>query len=134
MDRAKFERLYSACESAIRRYAYYRLPSKADGDDVLQDALLAAFRNRESCRNADLFKAWLLRIVANKCNDFYRERAKRSELPLEEIPESHLTQSRFGLTVEETVQETLEQLGKQDRQILRLFYMEIHRIQKLPRG
>ncbi len=124
MDKAEFERLYAVCESQVKRYAYYRLPSKADGDDVLQEALLAAYRSRELCRNAEVFKAWLLRILVNKCNDFYRERAKQSELSLDEIAETQSAQNRFGLTTAETVKETLETLDKRDKQILRLFYIE----------
>lgn len=126
MDLAEFERLYALSEAAIRRFAYYRLPSKTDGDDVLQDSLLLAFRKRELCKSADSFKPWLLRIVANKCNDFYRKRARNAgrELSVEQVSVVHTEHSRFGLTVSDTVRETLEELGMQEKQVLQLFYLE----------
>ncbi len=124
MDQTEFEKLYAGCEAAIKRFVYYRMPSKADGDDVLQEALLSAYRYRESVKNTDAFKPWLLRIVANQCNDFYRNRAKHPALPLADFSETQLIQSRFGLTVAETVQETLGQLAPRDEQVLRLFFLQ----------
>lgn len=108
----------------MKRFAYYKLPSKADGDDVLQEALLAAYRNRDSIKSAESFKPWLLRILAKKCNDFYRSRIAQQELPLEDFSETQMIQSRFGLTVSENVQDTLTQLGSNDKKILRLFFLE----------
>ena len=124
LEKEEFEKLYLMCETAVKRFAYYKLPSKADGDDVLQEALLAAYRNRDSIKNVESFKPWLLRIVANKCNDFYRTRAVKQELSLEGSTETRMIQSRFGLTVSETVQDTLTQLGGNAEKILRLFFLE----------
>ena len=121
MDQPAFENLYAKCEASIKRFVYFKMPSKANGDDVLQEALLWAYRSRESLKNTDSFKPWLLRIVSNKCKDFYRNRGKRTEVPLDSSSEPALVQSRFGLTVSEAVQETLTQLGERDGQILRLF-------------
>lgn len=129
MEKLEFERLYTECEIVIKRFVYYKMPSKADGDDVLQEALLAAYQNRGCIRDAKSFKPWLLRIVANKCNDFYRDRAKQVELSLDEVrlaspDEVQLVQSRFGLTVADAVADTLERLGTRDQQILHLFFFE----------
>lgn len=124
MEKEEFEKLYLMCETAMKRFVYYKLPSKADGDDVLQEALLAAYRNRDSIKSAESFKPWLLRILANKCNDFYRSRIAQQELPLEDFSKTQMIQSRFGLTVSENVQDTLTQLGSNDEKILRLFFLE----------
>lgn len=123
MTKDEFERLFSPCENAVRRFVYFKLPSKVDADDVLQDALLSAYHSRDSCRNHASFKQWLLRIVANKCNDFYRERARRSEAPLDEIPEKRLAQSRFGVNVHDAVLEAIEGLNERDARILRMYFL-----------
>ena len=125
MENAEFERLLASCEKAVQRFVYCRLPSKADAEDVWQETLLAAYRSRHSVTDAQKFKPWLLRIAVNKCNDFYRERAARDALLLEELPETELIQSRRGLTeTVQTVQDTLERLAQRDAQILRLFFLE----------
>jgi RNA polymerase sigma factor (sigma-70 family) len=119
-----FERLYAGCFKALQRFCYLKLPSKADGDDVLQEVALAAWSHRESVRNPAAFKPWLLQIAANKIRDFYRKRAKQFDLPLDETVDTIITQSRFGVTVEETVRDTLDALSNTDRQILSLFYLQ----------
>jgi RNA polymerase sigma factor (sigma-70 family) len=93
---------------------------------VLQETLLAAYINRNSLKNADGFKPWLLRIAANKCNDYYRTRIKRQEIPADNdsVLENALSQSRYGLTVTETVHETLALLDSKDALLLRLVYIE----------
>jgi RNA polymerase sigma factor (sigma-70 family) len=115
--------MYAECFDAIQRFCYFKLPGKIDGDDVLQDVAVAAWSHRESVRSADSFKPWLMQIAANKIRDFYRRRAKQLDVPLEEICELSLADSRYGITVKETVNETFNFMGDADRQILTLFYL-----------
>lgn len=117
--------MYAECFHAIQRFCYFKLPSKADGDDMLQEVALAAWSRRESLRNTGAFKPWLMQIAANKIRDFYRKRARHSDIPLDEVSELSLTYSLFGVTVEveETVNETLDTLDDADRQVLALAYL-----------
>jgi len=118
------------------------MPSKADADDVLQETLLASYLQRNTLKSIDAFKPWLLRIASNKCNDFYRKYAKQQEVPIESdaVLENALSQSQYGLTIAETVQETLALLNPKDSQILWLFYIqrlsqaEISRLLGVPVG
>jgi RNA polymerase sigma factor (sigma-70 family) len=122
MSDAEFERLYSECFGALQRYCYFKLPSKADGDDVLQDVALSAWSNRGNIKSSNSFKPWLLRIAANKCNDFYRRRAKQVELPIDELTErADCTETESAHT--ETVRETLDALTEPDSRMLAMFYL-----------
>ncbi|MCL2285113.1 MAG: RNA polymerase sigma factor [Firmicutes bacterium] len=114
MDKAEFTERVSVCGNALKRYAYYRLPTKADAEDIFQETLLTAYLQRNMLKNANGFKPWILRIAANKCNDFYRKYMKRQESPIESdaVLENALSQSRYGLTVAHTVRETLAQLNQ----------------------
>ncbi|MCL2508589.1 MAG: RNA polymerase sigma factor [Oscillospiraceae bacterium] len=124
MDNAEFLRLLSSCENALKRFVYYKTPTKEDGDDVLQETLLAAYRRRDSVKSADSFKTWLFRIAQNKCHDFYRERGGHPEICLDGVPEHMLSQSLHGLTVAESVRETLDSLPDADAEVLRLFFLQ----------
>jgi len=126
IDDLEFAKHVAHCENALKRFVYFKTPSKADGEDVLQETLLAAYARRETLKNPNGFKAWLLRIAVNKCNDFYRQRAK---LPgaltdSETALDNALSQSRYGITVTDIVQETLAQLDEKDVIILRLVYID----------
>ena len=59
----EFEALLCAHRGALERFVYYRLPSRADADDVIQEAIIAAYRAFGTLRSRDGFKAWLISIA-----------------------------------------------------------------------
>ena len=73
-------------------------------------------------KNKDSFKPWIISIARNKCNDYFRERAKLLELPVEELLETKLMPDRHGFTEMQSVQDTLEKLGEKEKQILYLYF------------
>jgi len=82
MEPQAFETLYAGHFSVLQRYVYYRLPSKDDGDDVLQEIALAALSAKEIPADTTKQKAWLLGIARHKIADYYRRRERTpSALP-----------------------------------------------------
>jgi RNA polymerase sigma-70 factor (ECF subfamily) len=79
---AEFDALIEATQHRLIRFAYCRLHTLADAEDVVQDVLVQAFRDRERHRNVDNAVPFLFRMVANRATDLLRKR-KRSE-PLSE--------------------------------------------------
>lgn len=124
MDNAGFETLYLSCKSALERFVYYRMPSKSDGDDILQEVALSAFKNINAVASPESFKPWILKIAANKCNDFYRNLAKRYEIPFDDIIENVVSMTRYGLSDTQVVRDTMDALADKDKQILYLYYFK----------
>ena len=135
-----FEELLRRELPALERFVKFRVPTPQDAEDVLQETCLAAWQSFESLRDPASFKPWLLGVARNKCRDYYREQARRLEIPLEALNESVLSMGRSGLTLRSAVRDTLEQLGDTDRQILYLSYFrdlpqaEIARLLHIPLG
>ena len=117
-----FERLLAEHRTAAERYVRFRLSSRSDADDVLQEVYLTAYHRFEQLKNKDAFKAWLISIARSKCTDYFREKAAQLEIPLEDMADQQLAVGRCGLTVQAAVRETLDLLGDKDKQILYLFY------------
>ena len=117
-----FEELLQAELPALERFVKFRIPTAQDAEDVLQETCLAAWRSFDALHDPASFKAWLLGIARNKCSDYYRQQARRLEIPLEALNESVLSMGRSGLTLRSAVRDTLEQLGDMDQQILYLSY------------
>ncbi|MCL2194588.1 MAG: sigma-70 family RNA polymerase sigma factor [Oscillospiraceae bacterium] len=124
MDRDIFARLYASCEPALKRFVVFKLPSTADADDVLQEVAIAAYKNMHAVKNPESFKPWILKIAANKCNDFYRAMAKRHEIPFDEMVDTVVSMGRYGISDTEVVRDTLEGMADKDKQILFLFYFK----------
>jgi len=118
----EFERLLESQRVSVERFVRFRLTSKTDADDVLQEVYLAAYQKFSQLENKDAFKAWIIRIARNKCNDYFRGKASQYEIPIDDLTESELSAGRCGISMVSTVRETLNLLGNKDKQILYLYY------------
>ena len=118
----EFENLLQAEQKTVERFVRFRISPKSDADDVLQEVFLTAYQKFSQLKNKYAFKIWIISIARNKCNDYFRKRAKAMEIPLEETTETALSYSRFGITETSIVRETLSSLADKDNQILYLFF------------
>ena len=117
-----FEELLTAERAAVERFVRFRLPSKTDAEDVLQEVYLTAYRKFSQLKSGDSFKPWIISIARNKCNDYFRRKAAQWEIPMEEPTAKEELDSRHGVSEGYTVRETLELLGDKDKQILYLYF------------
>lgn len=118
----EFENLLQAEQKPVERFVRFRISSKSDADDVLQEVFFTAYQKFPQLKNQESFKAWIISIARNKCNDYFRKHEKTMEIPLEETMETTLSYSRFGITETSIVRETLSSLADRDKQILYLFF------------
>ena len=117
-----FENLLEAERISVERFVRFRISSKADADDVLQDIFLTTYQKYPQLKNTDAFKAWIISIARNKCNDYFRKKATQYEIPIDELKEKEVSYGRHGVSVVDTVRETLSLLGSKDNQILYLYF------------
>ena len=115
-----FEDLLAEHRKAAERYCRFKLPTYADAEDVLSEVCLTAYRKFPQLKKEDSFKSWLIGIAKRKCADFYRSRARLSQIPLEEVPEAELVTS--STSPAEAVREALFELRSNDRELLDLYY------------
>lgn len=120
----EFEILLNECKNAVDRFVWFKLSSKADADDVLQDTYLTAFQKFDTLADKSHFKAWIISIARNKCNDYYRRKAKSVDVSIDELTEQPLTASRYGYVEQHDVYDMLESLSENDKQIINLFYIQ----------
>ena len=118
----EFEVLLDAEKISVERFVRFKINSKADADDILQEVYLTAYQKFAQLKNRDSFKAWIISIARNKCNDYFRGIANQFEIPLEELTELHQSDSRYGAAEISLVRDTIELLGDKDKQILYLFF------------
>ncbi len=81
--RARFEAQVLPHLDAAYRFARWLSHAPADADDVVQEAVLRAFRGFDSLRGSDV-KAWLLAIVRNCHSTALKQRQRRGFVPLPE--------------------------------------------------
>lgn len=117
-----FENLLETERVSVERFVRFRMSSKADADDILQEVFLTAYQKFPQLKNKDSFKSWIISIARNKCNDYFRRKTASYEIPIDELTEKELSDGRHGVSVVNTVRETLSLLGDKDKQILFLYF------------
>ena len=80
LDKEAFCAQVIGCQETMFRTARAILQNDQDAEDAVQEAICAAFARRDSLRDAEKFKPWMLRILANKCYDACRRRRNTSDL------------------------------------------------------
>lgn len=117
-------------ESDLAAYARHVLGGVDEAEDVMQEALVRAYRSLHRCRDASRFKGWLFRIVSNQCKTHLARRRRRRTRPLEEAPEAAVADDRHpGLDAEAAertarLDAALGELAADHREALVLYYVQ----------
>lgn len=130
----EFDRLVTRHKQAVYRQMLRVCGNQADAEDVLQDALLNAYRALGTLKDRAAFQAWLARIGRNVC---YRLKRKEALRPILELPEGQTLDSlpgsaasaetlAAGQDLERCVKEALARLPEGSRRVLELRDVEGH--------
>lgn len=77
-DVSAFARLYEDVYEDMYRFALYTLKHTQDAEDVVSEAVMAAFGAIGKLRSDEAFRGWIFRILSNKCKERLREYAHRT--------------------------------------------------------
>ncbi len=106
---------------AAWRFAYSLAGSRADAEDLLQDALIRAFRGLDSLRDETRITGWLFSIVRTVYLDRLRWERSRPQAFAE--PPPYLA-AQDADPLSPAVAEALARLPRVQQQLLALFYLE----------
>jgi RNA polymerase sigma-70 factor (ECF subfamily) len=76
-DESAFDTLARRHRRELHVHCYRMLGSFDEAEDLVQETLLRAWRNRESFEGGPGFRAWLYRIATNACLDAIRRNKRR---------------------------------------------------------
>ena len=120
-DCSAFSELVSQYTNEIFRFALYMTGNKEDAEDAVQEALLSAWKGIHSLKDNSLFKAWLFKILANKCKTLLMKRNKMPDtLPVEEYEFLVDYEEEGSLISSAELKDALSTLTPPDAQIILL--------------
>jgi RNA polymerase sigma-70 factor (ECF subfamily) len=147
--RRRFEAQVLPHLDAAYRFARWLARSPDDADDVVQEAVLRAYRSFDTLRGSDV-KAWLLTIVRNCHSTALKQQQRRAQVPLPEEDDAQdgaliaTTPDPESASIRRDEEHTLERLiaGLPDdyrevlilREIEDMRYREIAAVTNLPMG
>lgn len=123
----QFEHLVNRHKNAVYRQMVRVCGNQADAEDVLQDALLNAYRALGTLRDKDAFQAWLVRIARNVCTRLRQKDGPILDLPFPDAlvdggpsAESQMVRQDIG----RCVKAALDRLPPDSRRVIELRDME----------
>jgi RNA polymerase sigma-70 factor, ECF subfamily len=84
---SRFTELYRAHLRDVYSYAYYRVGNHHDAEDLTEQTFLQAYRHFErALRESEgrPLRPWLIRIVHNLAANYFRDRSRRPQTPLDD--------------------------------------------------
>ncbi len=140
-DRAAYGELAKLYQRQCAAVALRLLGNTHDAAELVQDALVKAFRSLDQLQQSERFGPWLMRIVTNLALNFRRARGRRQALSLEQptgrgeeaedlrttlagrpvdAPEKPLSSAELGTAI----QQSIDELPEKQRLALVMFAIE----------
>jgi RNA polymerase sigma-70 factor, ECF subfamily len=124
-DREAFEMIIRTHSRTIFAIAYGILQSREEAEDVVQDALVKAWKTRWRVRDPEKFPAWLATIARHRAHDIFR---KRRSVPLsatiDEVTAPSSAAEANGSELDQRLHSALAALPELHRAALTLRYFE----------
>ena len=114
-DTGAFSKLYEVIYQDLYRFALYTLKNPHDAEDVVSDTVMDVWKEIRSLRRAEAFKAWIFKILTNKC----KRRLKQYIVKTDELPEDITADSR-DICEDMDVRMAFARLSDEERLILAL--------------
>ena len=111
-----FTELYRSHLRDVYSYAYYRIGNHHDAEDLTEQTFLQAYRHFERAQKESQgrpLRPWLIRIAHNLAANYYRDRSRRPQTPIDDagvLSAPHTTEAL--VEGREEVQEVLAGVAK----------------------
>lgn len=84
MDAVTFQTRAMELEKLMYQVSWSMLRNQEDCADAVQEALTRAWQKRDTLKNEERFRPWMMQILSNTCRDMLRRRKKIRFVPMEE--------------------------------------------------
>ena len=81
----RLDMLFEKYSNLLYRIALVKLRSREDAEDAVQDAFIKYLSSPFNFFSDSEEKAWLVKVLENRCHDLLRRRNVREYIPIEEI-------------------------------------------------
>lgn len=110
-----FAQLYQLVYQDLYRFALYTLRNSTDAEDAVSDTVVDAFASIRKLRSAAAFRAWIFRILSNKCKNKLREYTRKQIEWKEEIDDTAIEEN---FTEGILIRKVFRQLSYEERLII----------------
>lgn len=120
-----FIKLMQSVENKMYIVAKCKLDNIEDIKDVIQETIYECYRNIHSLRNEEKFESWMLSILINNCNKFYKNENNRYHVSYDENEINDIGNNDLFSKIDRKVDffNLVNLLDSDEKQIFILFYV-----------
>ena len=111
--------LFLSIQKDLYCIAKMKINNENDIEDIIQETMLSAYTNLKKLKNNSFFKTWIIRILINKCNKFFKKKNLKSLDDNQEI--NIISTKEIDLSTIE-FENFISFLTEEERTILTLYY------------
>ena len=107
-----------------------RIKNEDDINDIVQDTLIIGYLKINQLRHNKYFKTWIIKILINKCNKYYKEKERYGQLSEKYINNLDVIDN-FQESEEIGFENLIKELDEIEKKIFKLYYQENYSIEKI---
>jgi len=107
------------------RISFTMLGNSFDAEDAVQETFIRYMNKSPEFQSSEHEKAWLIRVVTNKCRDILRFRFKNNSLVMETLKECEIEEK------DERIISALFSLPEKFKTVLYLYYVEEYTVNEI---
>ncbi len=124
ITKTEYDEIYFAYADLLYRLALSHLKNSHDAEDAVQEAFIAYFHHNGSFTDENHRKAWLVRVLLNKCTDHIRKLSKIKTVDIDD----NITAKTDG---ENDVYDMIMSLDEKYKTPILLYYFEGFNIKEI---
>lgn len=127
MDKKEYERIIKSYLDAVYRVALVGCKNNSDAEDVVQNTFIKLWERKESFKDEEHLRRWLIRVAVNECRSLQRTPWKRKLLYIEDMTNEPI----FSLPERSELFYAVMELDAKYRQVVLLYYFEDYNVREI---
>lgn len=126
-DKEAYSQLIQEIKSELYSIAKSKISNEEDIKDIIQETVITGYLKINQLRENKYFKTWIIKILINECNKYYRNNKKEVS-----INENYVEKlSTDNIESEDTIDDIIENLDKVEKEIFKLYYEDKYTIKEI---
>lgn len=123
-DKDSFMKIINSMEKKLYFVAKSKIDNEEDVKDVIQETIFKCYKHIKKIKDPSKFSTWIITILINNCNQFYREKKNLNYCLLDENYTNDLYHTNEYSKIDDKVDffELLKILDENERLIFTLYY------------
>lgn len=133
-DKEAFTKLILFISDDLYRIAKTRISNDDDIDDIIQETMLESYKNLKKLKELSKFKKWIIKILINKCNKFYKQKYKEAankSINTEYYDIANNTNDFKDIESKIDFYSIISFLNYEERIVLVLYYLEKYKVKEI---